>query len=88
MSGKTGNAQSRATFFRHSGVLSLPAVLLRKVPNEPMKTFVSGQSSIMSEHKTKDCAGLWPLSTSRFAPLSARLKFAEIHNHSPLLTMD
>ena len=88
MSGKTGNAQSRATFFRHSAVLSLPAVLLRKVPNEPMKTFVSGQSSIMSEHKTKDCAGLWPFSTSRFAPLSARLKFAEFHNHSPLLTMD
>ena len=32
MSRKTGNAQSRATFFRHSAVLSLPAVLLRKVP--------------------------------------------------------
>ena len=25
-----GNAQSRATFFRHSAVLSVPAVLLRK----------------------------------------------------------
>ena len=25
--------QSRATFFRHSAVLSLPAVLLRKLPN-------------------------------------------------------
>ena len=33
MSRKTGNAQSRATFFRHSAVLSLPAVLLRKVAN-------------------------------------------------------
>ena len=26
----TGNAQSRATFFRHSAALSLPAVLLSK----------------------------------------------------------
>ena len=34
MSRKTGNAESRATFFRHSAVLSLPAVLLRKVPND------------------------------------------------------
>ena len=31
MSRKTGNAQSRATFFRDSAVLCLPAVLLRKV---------------------------------------------------------
>ena len=29
---KTGNEQSRATFFRHSAVLSLRAVLLRKLP--------------------------------------------------------
>ena len=33
MSRKIGNAQSRATFFRHSAVLSLPAVLLRKLAN-------------------------------------------------------
>ena len=33
MSRKTGNAQSHATYFRHSAVLSLPAVLLRKVSN-------------------------------------------------------
>ena len=33
MSREIGNAQSRATFFRHSAVLSLPAMLLRKVPN-------------------------------------------------------
>ena len=32
MSRKIGNAQSHATFFRHSAVLSLPAVLLRKLP--------------------------------------------------------
>ena len=30
---KIGNAQSGATFFRHSTVLSLPAVLLCKLPN-------------------------------------------------------
>ena len=30
---KIGNAQSRTTFFRHSAVLNLPAVLLRKLPN-------------------------------------------------------
>ena len=30
---KIGNAQSRATFFRHSAVVSLPGVLLRKLPN-------------------------------------------------------
>ena len=33
MSRKIGNAQSRATFFRHSAVLRLPAVLLRKLAN-------------------------------------------------------
>ena len=32
MSRKIGNAQSPATFFRHSAVLSLPATLLRKLP--------------------------------------------------------
>ena len=31
MSHKTGNAQCHATFFRHSAVLNLPAVLLLKV---------------------------------------------------------
>ena len=56
--------------------------------NEPTKTFGSGQSSRMrNEHKTKDCAGLRPYSTSRCAPLSAPLKFAELHSHSPLLAM-
>ena len=60
---------------------------LHILDNEPMKTFGSGQSSILNEHKTKDCAGLWPFSTSRFNLLSAPLKFAEFHNHSPLLTM-
>ena len=33
MSCKIGNAQSRATFFRHAAVLNLPAVLLPKLPN-------------------------------------------------------
>ena len=33
MSRKIGNAQSCATLFRHSAVLNLPAVLLRKLPN-------------------------------------------------------
>ena len=33
MSRETENSQSYAIFFRHSAVLSLPAVLLRKVPN-------------------------------------------------------
>ena len=36
MSRKIGNAQSRATFFRHSAVLSLPAVLLRKLANSEL----------------------------------------------------
>ena len=36
MSRKTGNVQSHVTFFRHSDVLSLPAVLLRKVSNKRM----------------------------------------------------
>ena len=54
---------------------------------EPMKTFLSGQSSIMNEHKTKDWAELWPISTSVCAPFSAPLKFAEFHNHSPLCNM-
>ena len=34
MSPKTSNVQSRATFFRHSAVLSVTAVLLRKLPTE------------------------------------------------------
>ena len=38
MSRETGNAQSRATFFRHSAVLSLPAILLRNVPNNARNT--------------------------------------------------
>ena len=33
MTRKTGNAQSHVTFFRDSAVVSLPAVLLRKVSN-------------------------------------------------------
>lgn len=33
LSRKIRNAQSRATFFRHSAVLSRPALLLRKLPN-------------------------------------------------------
>ena len=60
---------------------------LHILDNEPMKTFGSGQSSMIKEPKTKDCAGLRPFSTSRFAPLSDPLKFAEFHNHSPLLTV-
>lgn len=43
----------------------------------PMKTFGPGQSSKMSEHKTKQFARLRPDSTSIFALLSAPLKFAE-----------
>ena len=39
MSRKTGN--SRATFIRHSAVLSLPAVLLRKVPTNEHRTTIS-----------------------------------------------
>ena len=50
--------------------------------NEPMKTFGSGQSSIMNELKTKDCAGLRSYSTSLSALWSVHLKFAEFHNHS------
>ena len=34
MSRKTWNVQSRATFFRHSAVLSVTAVLLRRLPTE------------------------------------------------------
>ena len=55
---------------------------LHTLDNEPMKTFGSGQSSIMSEQKTKDCVGLRPLPTSMFVLLSIPLKFAELHNHS------
>ena len=35
-----------------------------------LQTFGSGQSSILSEHKTKDCAGLRPYATPTFALLS------------------
>jgi len=54
--------------------------------DEPMKTFGSGQSSIIIEHKIKDFAGLRPYSSSMFTPLLAPLKIAEFHNCSPLLT--
>ena len=50
---------------------------------EPMKMFGSGESSIISEHKTKDYAGLRPYSTLTFALLSAPSKFAEFLDHSP-----
>ena len=40
---KTGNAQSRATFLRHSAVLSLLAALLRKVPIERLRNVQKGQ---------------------------------------------
>ena len=40
MSRKIGNAQSCATFFRHSAVLSLPAVLLRKLPTNRVKPYL------------------------------------------------
>ena len=42
---------------------------LHILDNEPMITFGCGHSSIISEHKTKDCAGLKPYSTSKCAPL-------------------
>ena len=57
---------------------------LHILDNYPMKLFESGQSIIMNEHKTKDCAGLSPYQTSMFALLSAHLKTAEFHNHSLL----
>ena len=60
---------------------------LHILDNEPMKTFGSGLSSIMNEHKAKNREGLRPYSTSTFAPLPAPLKFTEFHNHSLLLTM-
>ena len=41
MSRKIENAESRAIFFGHSVVWSLPAVLLRKLPNESFVSFVS-----------------------------------------------
>ena len=49
MSRKIGNAQSRATFFRHSAVLNLPAVLLRKLANS------SHEPTIVTERISK-CA--------------------------------
>ena len=45
MSRKIGNAQSRATFFLHSAVLSVPAVLLRNVYFQP--TFWLSQLSLL-----------------------------------------
>ena len=61
---------------------------LHILDNDPMKRFGSGQSSIMNEHKTQDYVGLRPHSRPMFAPLSAPLKIAEFHYHSPLLTME
>ena len=58
------------------------SIVIHILYNEPMKTLGSGQSSTMNEHKTKDCAGLRPSSTSMLALLSAPLKFAEFHNYS------
>ena len=55
---------------------------LNILDNHPMKSFESGQSSLMNEHKTKDCAGLRPYSTSMLTLFSVLLKFAELHSHS------
>ena len=60
---------------------------LHILEKKPMKTFGSCESSIINEHKTKDCPGLRPYSTSMFALLEAPLKFAEFHNRCPLLIM-
>ena len=49
MSRKIGNAQSRATFFRHSAVLSLPAVLLRKLATDRSQTERSGSIEVKSD---------------------------------------
>ena len=43
---------------------------LHILDHDPKKLFGSGQSIIMNEHKTKDCAGLSPYLTSMFATLS------------------
>ena len=41
MSRKIGDVQSLTTFFRHSAVLSVPAVLLRKLPNKQGRPWVT-----------------------------------------------
>ena len=60
----------------------LSKTLLYALDNEPLKTFGSGQTRIMSGHKTINCAGLRPYSTSMLALVSTPLKFAEYRNHS------
>ena len=53
MSRKIANAQSRATFFRHSAVLSLPALLLRKVSiyNRDFKQFATANANTAAGSK-------------------------------------
>ena len=50
MSRKTRDAQSRATFFRYSAVLSLTAVLLRKLPRGGRKEQEVGIPVITKGH--------------------------------------
>ena len=51
-------------FFNHDS--SQIKTFLHILDDGPIETFGSGQSSIMSEHKTKDCVGLRPLVCSSF----------------------
>ena len=51
MSRKTVHSRSWVTFFRHSAVLSLPAVLLRKVPNDGMVREPAERIHLCRRHK-------------------------------------
>ena len=71
MSRKTGNAQSRATFFRHSAVLSLPAVLLRKVPINYLIT----ESKVVTGKSQTEALPYWP-SDSEVNTVGRGLRFS------------
>ena len=59
MSRKIGNAQSRATFFRHSAILSVLAVLLHKLPICPRLHKRLKRSLFAVWERAKNSRGVW-----------------------------
>ena len=79
MSRETVHSRSCATFFRHSAVLSLPAVLLRKVPNvvQPWTYWYLSSSETKFQHIGRFSPSFLTRSSSSFR-VNAFLLFSRV----------
>ena len=79
------------SFCSHFSTVTLnkKKIFLHILDDEPMKTFGSGQSSIMNEHNTKDSAGLRPNSKSINYGRSIEIpKLENFLNHKTKITVE